>query len=410
ARPGGRPPFTPRMSRSGDGRIWFVTENVVQVVDPANLHLNETPPPVRIEAITADGKEYLLSDKLDLPALTRDLDLQFTALSFAVPQKVRFRYKLEGRDADFRDPSASRQAFYNDLSPGPYTFRVIAANNDGVWNESGAALHFRIAPAYYQTYWFRGLLSASLLALCWIGYRLRMRQVAAGLGARFDERLTERTRIARELHDTLLQTIQASKMIADTAIESYRDEPRSRASFERISSWLLQATHEGRAALTSLRESTVQENDLAQALQLAGEECVFNRPTTFHLALSGEPRDLHPMVRDDVYRIGHEAIRNACSHSKSPRVEVHLSYGRDLMLRVRDFGKGLDPAVASAGRPGHFGLEGMRERASRTGGKLTIHAKEPGTEVELLIPGHVGFRSRKSVLRPFRARIRLFFE
>jgi PAS domain S-box-containing protein len=162
---------------SPDGRLWFANENVLQMIDPLHLEDNPIPPPVHVEEIIADHKSYAPQDGLRLPTLTRDLQIDYTALSFVIPQKVRFRYKLEGHDADWQDPGTRRQAFYADLRPGNYRFRVIACNNDGVWNDEGATLAFIMAAAWYQTWWFRVICVAAFAALLWGWYQLRIRQV-----------------------------------------------------------------------------------------------------------------------------------------------------------------------------------------------------------------------------------------
>jgi PAS domain S-box-containing protein len=177
---GARPmstPFQPNASRSPDGRLWFANQNVVQMIDPAHLDSNPILPPVHVEEIIADRKNYPPQDSLRLPPLTRDLEIDYTALSFVVPQKVRFRYKLEGHDTEWQDPETRRQAFYADLRPGNYRFRVMACNNDGVWNEEGTTLAFSLAAAWYQTWWFRGASLAVFLALLWGLYRWRIQQI-----------------------------------------------------------------------------------------------------------------------------------------------------------------------------------------------------------------------------------------
>jgi signal transduction histidine kinase len=314
-----------------------------------------------------------------------------------VPQKVHFRYMLEGHDAGWEEPGTRRQAFYSDLSPGTYRFRVVACNGDGIWNETGATLAFSVAPAWYQATWFRFLCSATAIFVVWVLYRLRVRKIARAISARFDERLAERTRLARELHDTFLQTIQGSKMVADDALEQSADPVRMRRAMERLSVWLGQATEEGRAALNSLRTSTTERNDLAEALQRATEDDLVPSAMTVTFSVVGEAREMHPIVRDEVYRIGYEAIRNAAMHSRASRLEVELKYAQDLMIRVSDNGIGIDPAVADQGKDGHFGLQGMRERAARIGGKLTlVSSATSATEITLVVPGGIVFRKAKS--------------
>jgi signal transduction histidine kinase/ligand-binding sensor domain-containing protein len=395
ARPGRTGFSQPQASKGIDGRLWFTNGVTAQSIDPDHLYRNSMPPPVHIQRVVADGKSYQAQDKLRLPALTRDLEIDYAALSFTLPQRVRFRYKLEGHDAEWQEPGSRRQAFYGELGPGSYKFRIIACNNDGIWNLQGSALEFSIAAAWYQTLWFR-ILSILLLALLvWVVYRFRVRQVARAISARFDERLGERTRLARELHDTFLQTIQGSKMVAEDALEQPADYVRMRRAMERLSQWLDRATTEGRAALNSLRTSTIEGNDLAEALQRATENSLIPISTATTFSVVGEAREMHPIVRDEVYRIGYEAIRNACVHSSASRLDVELRYSHDLTVRVSDNGVGMDATVATKGKDGHFGLQGMKERAARIEGKLTIlSSATSGTEVTLVVPGGIVFRKK----------------
>jgi ligand-binding sensor domain-containing protein len=393
----GRAPFG-GVTRSPDGKLWFASGVVLQTIDPDHLALNSVPPPVHIEGIVADRKNYSPQEGLLLPPLTHDLEIDFTALSFVAPQKVRFRYKLEGRDKAWLEPGTRRQAFYTDLRPAKYRFRVVACNNDGVWNEEGATFDFAVSPAWYQTNRFLVLCLFATILIFWALYRLRVRQIARTISARFDERLAERTRLAREIHDTLVQTIQGSKMVADDALDEATDFPRMRQAMERLSVWLGQATEEGRAALNSLRTSTTQTNDLAESFQRALNECRMQGfPDTVFVA-AGKATEMHPIVRDEIYRIGYEAIRNACRHSEATRLEVHLSYSRDLSLRITDNGKGIASDVAAQGKDGHYGLQGMRERAGRISGKLSLKTSAgSGTNIELIVPGRIVFRGLRSV-------------
>jgi hypothetical protein len=379
--------FQPSATKTPDGRLWFANDRILQMVDPARLGRNPKPPPVHIEQVVADGCVHPMQRNLQIPALTRDLQIDYTALSFSQPNKVRFRYRLEPRDRNWQDAQTRRQAFYSDLPPGNYTFRVIACNNDGVWNEAGASVSITIAAAWYQTNWFRALAVLLAILLLWTIYRLRLRQVARNLGARFDDRLAERTRIARELHDTLLQTIQASKMIADDATAEPSDPVRVQRGIQRLSDWLGRAVEEGRAAVNALRTSASEENDLARALQLAAEHSGKSDSTQVSLSVIGSPREMHPIVRDEIYRIGYEAIRNACAHSRSSHVDVELRYDRDVLLRIRDDGVGIPPNILESGRAGHFGLIGMRERATRIGAAFTLNSSATGTEITVTVPG-----------------------
>jgi signal transduction histidine kinase len=241
---------------------------------------------------------------------------------------------------------------------------------------------------------------AALALLLAAAYRLRLRRITAQMNARLDERVAERTRLARDLHDTLLQSVQAIRMIATNAIDDVGDPARTRETLEKLSEWLGQAMQEARASLLSLRASASEIDDLSEALHRAGEECVAAHALQFTLIVEGAVREMHPIVRDEVYRIGYEAIRNAGHHSGGANVEVVLTYAHSLALVVRDDGKGIDPDIAANGKPGHFGLTGMQERARQIGAKMTIRSSEnAGTEVELIVPGQIGFRERRSFWR-----------
>lgn len=382
-----------REVEGSDGRLWFAATKGVAWLDPTSISKNALPPPVSIRSVDADGKRYLPGVSLVLPPRTANLKIDYTALSLSVPARVRFRYKLEGLDSDWQEAGGRREAFYTRLAPGKYRFRVIACNNDGLWNEQGAILDFSIAPAWFQTMWFRMLCIAAVMLMTWGVYRLRVEQIHKSLSARFDERLAERTRMARELHDTFLQTLQGSKLVAENALENSSDPVQMQRAMQQLSEWLDQAVQEGRAALNSLRTSTTQRNDLAEAFKRAVKECRMERPIEACFSVSGYAKEMHPVVRDEIYRVGYEAIRNACTHSKGSRLEVELKYGHDLAVHVRDNGVGIDRTVAEQGKNGHFGLQGMRERAARIGGKLTVATSaDSGTQITVVVPGGIVFR------------------
>jgi signal transduction histidine kinase len=274
---------------------------------------------------------------------------------------------------------------------------VIACNNDDLWNDAGDSLSFTIAPAWYQARLFRAAcLIFGVLAL-WGLYRLRVRQIKTAAATRFNERLAERTRVARDIHDTLLQTIQGSKMVADDALEHAADPGRLRAAIEQLATWLARATREGRAALNSLRTASAESHDLVEALKRAAEEETGASSLSVTCTSTGEPRDIHPIVADEVYRIAHEAVRNARVHARASKLLLELEYGQRLILRITDDGIGMDSALLEQGRPGHFGLQGMRERATHTAGKLTItSAPGAGTVVTLIVPGGIAFQTNRT--------------
>jgi signal transduction histidine kinase len=384
-------------AQTTDGRLWFVTDNGLVWIDPRRMATNGLPPAVMIRSLEAD-RLYSPASAISLPPGTGNVHLRYTATSLSIPERVAFRYKLEGVDEQWQDAGSRREAFYNRLAPGNYTFRVIASNNDGVWNDRGATLRFDVQPAWYQTNAFRAACAMLALVSLWALYRLRVKQIEAAAHARFNERLSERTRLAREIHDTLLQTIQGSKMVADDALDAPSDPTRLRIAMQQLSGWLAQAMAEGRAALNSLRSSTTETNDLLEALQRAAESAMIPSSMSVTCSTSGETREMHPIVRDEIYRIGYQAILNAAAHSGASRLSIELEYTQNLMLRIEDNGSGIEPEIVELGKPGHFGLQGMRERAARIEGRLKISsAKGAGTIVSLLVPGGIAFRKERTV-------------
>ena len=387
-----REPF-PTAIRSTDGRLWFSTSEGVDVIDARRLPRNIVPPPVTIETVKADDQTLQPASGLSLRPRTRNLQFEYAALSFTAPEHVQFRYKLEGYDDDWRGPVSAREVAYTNLPPRNYRFRVIASNSDGVWNEAGASLNFTLTPAFSQTNLFRLLCVVSGVFIVCVIYQMRVLQISRAIGARFDERLAERTRMARDLHDTFLQTIQGSKLVADDALDPSADPIRMRRAMEQLSLWLGTATQEGQAALNFLRTATTQTNDLAEALRRATEDGLIPSPMAVTFSVVGDAKEMHPIVRDEIFRIGYEAIRNACTHSGASRLEIELRYARDLTLRVDDNGTGIDPAISDRGKGEHFGLRGMRERTTRIGGKLTLmSSSNSGTEIKLVVPGRIIFR------------------
>jgi signal transduction histidine kinase len=381
-------------AHSPDGRLWFVNGESLQMIDPAHVLRNSVPPPVHIEQIIADRKSYPAVTAVRLPRLTRDIEIDYVALSFVAPQKVRFRYRLEGRDAAWQEPGTRRQAFYTDLRPGTHRFRVIACNDEGVWNEEGAALDFVIAPAFYQTAWFQSLCAIAFLALLWGLYRYRLHHIAREFNVRLEERVSERTRLARDLHDTLLQSFQGL-MLRFQVVDDLLPEGKAKQQLEHALQRADEAIAEGRSAVYDLRSSTTTTNDLGQAVKALGDELGTQNSAAFRLVVEGSARDLNPIIRDEIYRITREALRNAFNHARAHHIETELTYGeRAFRLRIRDDGEGIPPEILKEGRPSHYGLSGMRERAKKAGGKLDIWSgARVGTEIELNIAGSIAYRT-----------------
>jgi signal transduction histidine kinase/ligand-binding sensor domain-containing protein len=401
--------YRPQVAKTADGSLWFLPGDGVSVLDPRHLSINTLPPSVQIEQVIADRETYTAASGFRLPPLVRDLEIDYTALSFVAPEKNRFRVKLEGRDPDWQDVGSRRQASYSDLAPGAYRFRVAAANNSGVWNEEGAFLDFSIAAAYYQTTWFRAASVVTVLTLLCGWYQLHVRRLTRDFNLRLDERVNERTRIARELHDTLLQSFQGLMLRFQSARDLLPTEPaKAVEALDGALDRADQAIVEGRDAIQNLRSSTVVSNELAQEITTLAAELNDGNgrkgATTFSMSVEGSPRDLHPIVRDDIHRIAREALRNAFRHSQADRIEAEVTYGsRELRLRIRDDGKGIKPQHLSEGRASHWGLTSMRERAVQIGAQLSLWSEVgAGTEVELRIPGALAYRApsgRRGIFR-----------
>jgi signal transduction histidine kinase/ligand-binding sensor domain-containing protein len=399
--PGGRPAVT----RDTEGKLWFQNQNAVMAVDPENLAANPIVPPVHVENVIADRNAYPIQSDFRLPARTRQLELDYTGLSYVVPSKVLFRYRLDGYDHQWQEPGTRRAAFYNDLPPGSYTFHVIACNDSGLWNTEGASLQFRILPAYYQTAWFKALCVVAFMALLWALFQLRLHQIQQRFVAGLEASVGERIRIARELHDTLLQGFQGLMGQIQAAINMLPRKPeKAKEALEEAVFATEQAIAEGRDAIRDLRPEPVAQRDLPELLNAAGKELAIVQESighspSFRVTVEGEIRTLSVMLQDEVYRIAREVIRNAFRHAAASRIEVEVHYDEDqLRLRIRDDGKGIDPeVVAAGGRQGHWGISGMRERAKRIGAQLDFWCEDgAGTEVQLKVPGTTAYEKRQN--------------
>ena len=381
--------------RGTDGRLWFAASDGIAWVDPANISTNLLPPPVLIRSVKANGRQFDTLTHLVLPPRTTDLQISYTALSLSVPEKVHFRYRLEGVDKDWQDAGTRREAFYTRLGPGKYHFRVLACNSDGVWNEEGAHLDVNIAPAWYQTNVFRLLCVATVLLALWSLYQLRLRRMAALYQGRMEERLAERQRIAQDLHDTLLQSVQG--MILKLYALTTRIPPgdATRQKIEKALEQAGEAVKEGRDRIENLRTTVASRDNLPAALQRVAEEISPGNEMCFKMLVEGVALELHPMVLEESYYIGREALINAFRHSDGLHIEVQITYHpRQLRLRVCDDGRGIDPAILEKGRENHWGLTGMRERAQRIGAEVQLSSRRGvGTEVELTVPGATAYRA-----------------
>jgi ligand-binding sensor domain-containing protein/signal transduction histidine kinase len=389
-----------------DGRIWFSLNRGISMVDPARLTRNSAPAIAHIQGISADGSPISLATPLHIPGGHQRIAFDFTGLSLAVPERVRFRYLLDGFDQAWSNPDASREAPYTNLPPRHYRFRVVASNPEGVWSHDEAVIAFDVDPLYWQTWWFRALCVVLCVGVIVALYRRRLHQVTAQLNLRSAERLAERTRIAQELHDTLLQGFLSASMQVHVAADILPGDSQAKPILARAIQLMRQVIDEGRIAVRGLRSSPSITLDLEHAFSLIPGELVpettaGTRATPlpeFRVIVDGERRPLQPLLRDDVYRIGREALANAFRHARAKNIEVELKYSpRTLRLLVRDNGCGIDPKILRSGRDGHWGLSGMKERADRIGARFHVWSSaSAGTEVELTVPGQVAFVDGRS--------------
>jgi len=358
-----------------------------------NFKIFSKPVPIGPNSVLKKAIPY--ADSLTLSYRDNVFSFEFAALSYANSYKNRYRYKLESLEPGWNEVgSKQRLATYTNLDPGKYVFRVQASNSDGVWNEEGVSLPILITPPWWRTNWFIALCVAAFLACVWALYQLRLHQMAAQFNMRLEERVGERTRIARDLHDTLLQSFHGILLFLQSGIHLLDEHPaEAKKTLKTAAEQAERAIIEGREAVQGLRASTVERNDLALAIKTLGGELAAadsnGQQPQFVVQVEGIPRNLHPILRDEVFRIAGEAMRNAFRHSDAKQIEVEIRYDeRQLRVRVRDDGKGIDPKLLSHdGREGHFGLRGMQERAKLIGGKLTVWSElDSGTEVELSIP------------------------
>jgi signal transduction histidine kinase/ligand-binding sensor domain-containing protein len=379
-----------------------------------NFRISDKPVPIGADSPLKES--ISVTQALTLSHSQNTLSFEFAALGFADPERTRYRYRLERLESGWTEV-ANTQRFprYSKLAPGEYVFQVEARTARGNWTEKGAEVRIVILPPLWATWPFRAGYALAVGLMVWLIWLLRVRQMAKQLNLGFEERLRERTRIARELHDTLLQSFHGLMFRFQAARNMLPRRPDEAiqaldSALERTE----QAIVEGRDAIHDLRASTVATNELAQAVTALGKEMSHELASQgsvhgsakFHVVVEGPPRDLHPILRDEVYAIAREAVRNAFRHARARNIEAQITYNASsFQLRIRDDGKGIDPGIVAEGRAGHYGVPGMRERAMRIGGKLNVWTGTgAGTEIELSIPGSIAYGTSpgRTVLGRFR--------
>jgi len=375
------------------GRIWVSLNLGLSVADPRVVVDNSVPVVVRIESMSAGGSEVDLLSRRRLAAGSEGIIFNYAGTNLAEPERIRFRYKLDGSDRGWSDIVASRQVTYNNLGPGSYVFRVVASSSNGLWNGPETTMAFTIKPAFWQTWWFRlACVAAVILAIIAL-YYLRIYQLTKRLNLRFQERLAERTRIAQELHDTLLQGVLSASLQLDVAQDQLSEDSPVKPLLRRILHLMGKVTEEGRNALRGLRTAETDNRSLEMAFSRVRQEFTLDEKVGYRVITNNAARPLRPLIRDEVYRIGREALVNAFVHAQANNIEVEVEYAsRHLRVRVRDDGRGIDPQVLNSGREGHWGLSGMRERSEGIGASLKLRSRMGvGTEVELIVPSAIAF-------------------
>lgn len=382
------------LTEAADGRIWYASSIQVGWIDPANIARNALAPVAQVTALRTDKRNYAAGPGLVLPQYTRNLDLAFTAATLGIPERARFRYRLDGLETAWRDAGGLRSASYSNLGPGDYRFEVLAANEDGVWSSAPATLLLRITPAFVQTMWFKLLCALLALALVSLLYWRRVAVVTARVTERLRERLRERERIARTLHDNFLQSVQALMMQFDLVRHGLPPGDPMQTQIDTALCTAADVLAEGREQVLALRLNHSLSGDLEPALSGLGHILGPRHGARFALAVEGPPRTLRSDCAAEAFAIGREAMLNAFRHGHSEAVILTLHYApAHFVLQVRDHGRGMDASIHTSGhRPGHFGLQGMRERAADVGGTLEISsAQGEGTAVTLRIPARTAY-------------------
>jgi signal transduction histidine kinase/ligand-binding sensor domain-containing protein len=382
----------PAAARTPDGRLWFAQFQGLAMVDPASFK-SAPRAAIHMGAITVDRKPRPPGSGLVLSPGPHHVELHFDTIEISFPEHTHLQYKLDGVESTWFDAEPVHGAIYNNLPPGTHAFHVRACNRDGVWDREGIVFPIIQEPYFYQTSIFQlSALGAGIL-LMFALHKRRMRQASVRLNAILEERLAERERIAQDLHDTLLQGFISASLQLSLANRELSADSTAKSIVAEVLDLMKAVIEEGRTAVRGMRLTTADSSDLEKSFSRIRAEVITDRPVNFRVFVEGPERVLHTLVRDDVYRIGREAIINAFRHSAAANVEVELRYSdRDLRLFVRDDGCGIEPQVLRHGREGHWGLSGMRETAERIRAKLHLQSRlSEGTEVELTVPAEVAF-------------------
>jgi signal transduction histidine kinase len=376
--------FQPAGWKSRDGRLWFPTVKGVAVVAPDRIRINDHVPPVIIERVVVDNTPINATENIRFASGKERFEFHFAGLSYVAPEKVQFKYKLEGFDGDWIDAGTRRDASYTNIPAGHYSFKVIASNNDLVWNLNGASFEFYLQPHFYQTYWFYAFCVVIAGLLGWLLYRFRVRQ----MNAEFSAVLAERTRLAREIHDTLAQGFVGIALQLEAASGELMQSPESAQQRLKMAHKMVRSSLvEARRSVWDLRAQALERGNLVSALSQIAQQSTAGTSVQAEVKLQGKPRRLPDRVESNLLRIGQEALSNALTHARPTRVVIELSFDRSLIrLCVTDDGCGFESQTPFSASSGHFGLIGIQERVDQIGGQLDMRSSPGnGTKVDVSV-------------------------
>jgi signal transduction histidine kinase/ligand-binding sensor domain-containing protein len=372
----------PTAWRTADGLLLFGSMQGLVVAEPRRVSSSTFIPPVYVEKVLLNRQEQKLDRESRVPLGGGEAEIHYAALSFLAPEKLRFKYRMEGFDKDWVDAGGRRFAYYANLPPGRYQFRVIAGDVDGAWNETGAAFTFYFNPRFYQTWVFLIAVAVSVILLTGLFYRLRMH----GLRARYSMVLEERNRIAQDIHDTFAQNLAGIALQLDSMTMQLADVPAHlRESLDQACNLTRYSLAEARRAIGDLRSDELERRQLADAVPEIANRLAAGTAVRTEIRIVGSPRNLNPLLEKNLLRILREAVANALKHAQARVIDIELRYeAESLMLHVRDDGKGFDTERAIPLGVGHYGLIGMRERVERIGGHLKLSSR-PGEGTDVLV-------------------------
>ncbi|SEG63373.1 Histidine kinase [Bryocella elongata] len=394
----------PSAAASPDGRLYFGMNGALEWIDPNRLPTNPIPPPVWITDVRTLDEDFVPGEQtLRLEPNVRNLEISYSAPSLLIPERVRFRYRLQGFDSAWVEAGSRRKAIYSKLPPGTYTFQAIACNDSGVWNRSGASILLTVKPTFSQTIWLRLCIIVALSVLFFLYFRIRLNRTKQRIANRMYEILGERQRIARDLHDTLLQSVQALMFKVGVAARKLPVDDPVRPLLEATLVQSDQVLMEGRKLISSLQTKEEPSEALLDSLRVIGESLRHTYPSTeFFVDVRGSERILSTVVNPELCTIGREALTNAFQHANAAHVWLELNATpEELRLKVRDDGNGIDAQILARGyRDEHWGLRNMKARSERLGGRFTLNSSlGAGTTVEVAVPAFVAYKDAPGGLR-----------